>query len=50
MAVATDRELALFIGGAPANRASGEIRALTEPATGEPLAPTGARPINPFGL
>ena len=37
MAVATDREYGLFIGGEPAEPASGEFRALTEPATGERL-------------
>jgi acyl-CoA reductase-like NAD-dependent aldehyde dehydrogenase len=37
MAVAT-REYGLFIGGEAAEPASGEIRDLTEPATGEPLA------------
>ncbi len=37
MAVATDREYGLFIGGEPAEPASGEVRDLTEPATGEPL-------------
>jgi len=38
MAVATEREYGLFIGGALVEPASGEIRELTEPATGEPLA------------
>src|SRR4051812_11405948 len=38
MAVATGREYGLFIGGELVEPASGEIRALTEPATGEPLA------------
>jgi acyl-CoA reductase-like NAD-dependent aldehyde dehydrogenase len=38
MAVATDREYGLFIGGEPAEPASGEIRDLVEPASGEPLA------------
>ncbi|MFL5930255.1 MAG: aldehyde dehydrogenase family protein [Gaiellaceae bacterium] len=38
MAVATQREYGLFIGGALVEPASGEIRELTEPATGEPLA------------
>jgi acyl-CoA reductase-like NAD-dependent aldehyde dehydrogenase len=38
MAVATDREFLLFIGGEQAEPASGEIRELSEPATGEPLA------------
>ena len=37
MAVAT-REFLLFIGGEQAEPASGEMRELTEPATGEPLA------------
>ena len=38
MAVATDREYGLFIGGEQVEPASGEVRELTEPATGEPLA------------
>jgi acyl-CoA reductase-like NAD-dependent aldehyde dehydrogenase len=38
MAVATQREYGLFIGGALVEPASGEIRDLAEPATGEPLA------------
>lgn len=38
MAVATDREYGLFIGGELTEPASGEIRELTEPASGEPLA------------
>jgi aldehyde dehydrogenase (NAD+)/betaine-aldehyde dehydrogenase len=38
MAVATDREYGLFIGGESAEPASGDVRALIEPATGEPLA------------
>jgi aldehyde dehydrogenase (NAD+)/betaine-aldehyde dehydrogenase len=38
MAVATDREYGLFIGGEPVEPASGEVRELVEPATGEPLA------------
>ena len=37
MAVATDREYGLFIGGELTEPASGELRELTEPATGEPL-------------
>ena len=37
MAVATDREYGLFIGGELAEPASGEMRDLTEPATGAPL-------------
>src|SRR5947208_2916694 len=38
MAVATEREYGLFINGESAEAASGDIRELTEPATGEPLA------------
>jgi acyl-CoA reductase-like NAD-dependent aldehyde dehydrogenase len=38
MAVATDREFLLHIAGQPAEPASGAIRELIEPATGEPLA------------
>jgi acyl-CoA reductase-like NAD-dependent aldehyde dehydrogenase len=38
MAVATGREYGLFINGEPAEPASGELRDLDEPATGEPLA------------
>ncbi len=38
MAVATDREYGLFIGGEATEPASGEIRELDEPATGESLA------------
>ena len=38
MAVATDREYGLFIGGELTEPTSGEVRDLTEPATGEPLA------------
>ena len=38
MAVATEREYGLFINGEPAEPASGELRDLVEPATGEPLA------------
>ena len=38
MAIATDREYGLFIGGEPAESASGEVRELTEPATGGVLA------------
>jgi aldehyde dehydrogenase (NAD+)/betaine-aldehyde dehydrogenase len=37
MAVATDREYGLFIGGELTEPASGEVRELREPATGEPL-------------
>src|SRR5919106_5783567 len=38
MAVATDREFLLFIGGEPTEPASGELRDLVEPATGGRLA------------
>jgi acyl-CoA reductase-like NAD-dependent aldehyde dehydrogenase len=38
VAVATKREYGLFIDGEPVEPVSGEIRALAEPATGEPLA------------
>jgi len=38
MAVATEREYGLFINGETAEPSSGELRELTEPATGEPLA------------
>jgi acyl-CoA reductase-like NAD-dependent aldehyde dehydrogenase len=38
MAVATGREFGLFINGDGAEAASGEVRELVEPATGEPLA------------
>ena len=38
MAVATDREYGLFIGGELVEPASGEVRELREPATGDPLA------------
>ena len=38
MAVATDREYGLFIGGESTEPADGEIRDLVEPATGETLA------------
>src|SRR3954452_3160621 len=38
MAVATEREYLLFINGEAAEPASGDIRELTEPATGQPLA------------
>jgi acyl-CoA reductase-like NAD-dependent aldehyde dehydrogenase len=41
MAVATDREYGLFIAGEVAEPASGEIRDLIEPATGERLARAG---------
>src|SRR5918999_445414 len=37
MAVATPREFGLFINGESVEPASGEIRELTEPASGEPL-------------
>ena len=38
MAVATEREYGLFIDGAFAESAGGEVRELSEPATGAPLA------------
>src|SRR5437588_5182859 len=38
MAVATGREYGLYIGGELVEPASGDVRDLTEPATGEPLA------------
>jgi len=38
VAIATDREYGLFIGGESTEPVSGEVRALTEPATGEPFA------------
>jgi acyl-CoA reductase-like NAD-dependent aldehyde dehydrogenase len=38
MAVATEREYGLFINGESTESASGELRDLYEPATGEPLA------------
>jgi aldehyde dehydrogenase (NAD+)/betaine-aldehyde dehydrogenase len=38
MAIATEREYGLFINGELVEPASGEIRELTEPATGAPLA------------
>ena len=38
MAIATDREFGLFIAGESVEPASGEVRQLVEPATGEPLA------------
>jgi acyl-CoA reductase-like NAD-dependent aldehyde dehydrogenase len=38
MAVATQREYGLFIGGESVEPASGEVRELAEPASGEPLA------------
>ncbi len=38
MAIATDREYGLFIAGESAESASGEVRDLTEPATGASLA------------
>ena len=37
MAVATEREYGLFINGELVEPASGDVRELTEPATGEPL-------------
>src|SRR5437764_10508930 len=38
MALATEREYGLFINGESTEPASGEVRELSEPATGEPLA------------
>src|SRR5947199_1393467 len=38
MAVATEREFGLFIDGALVEPASGDVRELREPATGDPLA------------
>jgi len=38
MAIATGREYGLFINGESSEPASGEVRELAEPATGEPLA------------
>jgi acyl-CoA reductase-like NAD-dependent aldehyde dehydrogenase len=38
VAVATEREYGLFINGEPVEAASGDVRALVEPATGTPLA------------
>src|SRR5438270_2926685 len=38
MAVATEREYGLFINGETVEPQSGDVRELTEPATGEPLA------------
>src|SRR5437868_5752189 len=38
MAVATEREYGLFINGESTEPTSGEVRELSEPATGEPLA------------
>ncbi|HEX6700481.1 MAG TPA: aldehyde dehydrogenase family protein [Gaiellaceae bacterium] len=38
MAVATDREYGLYVNGEIAEPVSGEVRELTEPATGAPLA------------
>src|SRR6266566_4454828 len=38
MAVVTEREYGVFINGESAEPSSGEVRELTEPATGEPLA------------
>src|SRR5918997_4997658 len=42
MAVATEREFGLFIGGEPTEPAGGGVTELTEPATGEPLARVAA--------
>src|SRR5919204_3034979 len=38
VAVATEREYGLFIGGETVEPSAGEVRELVEPATGEPLA------------
>jgi acyl-CoA reductase-like NAD-dependent aldehyde dehydrogenase len=38
VAVATEREYLLFINGEPTESSGGELKELTEPATGEPLA------------
>ena len=38
MAVATEREYGLFINGEPAESSGDDVKELTEPATGEPLA------------
>ncbi len=38
MAVATEREYLLFINGEPTESSGGDLKELTEPATGEPLA------------
>ena len=38
MALATEREYGLFINGELVEPVSGEVRDLTEPARGEPLA------------
>src|SRR5215470_18209332 len=38
MAVTTERQYGLFINGEPVDQQSGEVRELTEPATGDPLA------------
>ena len=38
MAIATGREYGLFIGGESVEAASGDVRELAEPASGEPLA------------
>ena len=38
MAIAAGQELGLYINGESVDAASGELRELSEPATGEPLA------------
>jgi acyl-CoA reductase-like NAD-dependent aldehyde dehydrogenase len=38
MAIATEREFGLFINGESVEPSDGEVRELTEPATGAPLA------------
>jgi len=59
MAVTAGQEHGLFIGGEAVEAASGEIRDLLEPATGESLFraetkgvlfSTSPKPFNPFGL
>src|ERR687893_509958 len=42
MAVATEREFGLFIGGEPTEPAGGGVPQLTQPAAGEPLARVAA--------
>jgi acyl-CoA reductase-like NAD-dependent aldehyde dehydrogenase len=57
VAVATGNEYGLFIDGESAEPASGEHRAVVEPATGETIGRSAmaggadsAKPFNPFGL
>ena len=49
MAVATEREYGLFIGGEQVEPVSGERREFYL-ETKSVIVSTGARPINPFGL